>query len=128
MLRSITLAALLFSTPALARQITNNPFPAPIESTAGVIAVKFAEFATVPEINGEPPRMMHLIDEPATKRLFVSTMQGSIFGISYDGKTVTRYLDVHGEDWKVRVQAGGAERGFQSFAFHPQFPKAVLSR
>src|SRR5689334_9295549 len=120
MVKSITFAALLLALPAYA-QVTSNPFPAPIESSAGVIAVKFAEFATLPDINGEAPRMMHMIDEPGTKRLFVSTMQGPIFTVSADGKTVGEYVNVNAPQWKIGVQAQGSERGLQSIAFHPQF-------
>jgi len=105
---------------ALAQQ-SANPFPAPIESTAGVIAVKFAEFATLPDINGEAPRMMHLVDEPGTKRLFVAAMQGPIFSVSYDGKTVSEYVNVNAPQWNNPVQASFSERGVQSIAFHPQF-------
>lgn len=108
--------------PALAAaQPSSNPFPAPIESTAGVVAVKFVEFATLPDTNGEAPRMMHLVDEAGTKRLFVSTMRGPIFSVSYDGKAVTEYVDVNAPAWKIGVQAQGSERGLQSIAFHPQF-------
>ena len=39
-------------------------------------------------------RMMHMVDEPGTRRLFVSDMRGSLYSVSYDGKTVTPYLDL----------------------------------
>ena len=119
MVRLIALT-LLVAAPAYA-QVTNNPFPAPIESSAGVVAVKFAEFAAIPDVNGETARMMHMVDETGTKRLFVSTMQGPIFGVSYDGKTVTEYVNVNAAQWKIGVQFQGSERGLQSIAFHPQF-------
>jgi hypothetical protein len=105
----------------VAAQAPNDPFPAPIEATAGVIAVKFTEFAVLPDVNNVAPRMMTLVDEPATKRLFVSTMPGPLYTVSYDGKSVTPYLDIHAEPWGTPVQSQGAERGVQSFAFHPQF-------
>jgi glucose/arabinose dehydrogenase len=119
--RLLSLISAALVPVSAAAQITNNPFPAPIESTAGVIAVKFAEFASIPDINGEAPRMMHMIDEAGTKRLFVSTMQGPIFAVSHDGKTVTEYVNVNAPQWKIGVQAQGSERGLQSIAFHPQF-------
>jgi hypothetical protein len=102
-------------------QVTNNPFSTPIESTAGVIAVRFAEFATLPDVDGQPPRMMHMVDEPGTRRLFVATMQGPIFSVSYDGKTVTEYVNVNADQWKIGVQFQGSERGLQSIVFHPEF-------
>jgi len=67
------------------------------------------------------PRMMRLLDEPGTHRLFVNTMNGPLYSVSYDGKTVTEYLDVNAPAWSVNVQFNGHERGVQSFALHPQF-------
>ena len=72
--------------------------------------------------------MMHLVDEPGTRRLFVSTMRGPIFSVSYDGKTVTEYVDINAPAWKIGVQSQGSERGFQSFAFHPQFSQRGSAR
>src|SRR5262245_34276496 len=116
----------LAATAGLAgAQPSTNPFPTPIESAAGIVAVKFAEFATIPDAaNGEAPRMMHMLDEPGTRRMFVSTMRGGLYSLSYDGKSVTEYLDINAEKWSVPVQAQGSERGFQSFAFHPEFSRA----
>ena len=114
-------AAMLFATAVFA-QTSNNPFPAPIEATAGVVAVNFTEFAVIPDADGaEAPRLMHLVDEPGSKRMFVSTMRGKLYGVGYDGKTVTEYLDINAANWNIGVQFQGSERGFQSFAFHPQF-------
>lgn len=119
-----TLLMLTIAPPFALAQQSANPFPTPIESTAGVIAVKFVEFATLPDVNGEAPRMMHMIDEPGTKRLFVSAMQGPIFSASYDGKTVTEYANVNAPQWNHPVQMSFSERGVQSIAFHPQFNRS----
>ena len=48
-------------------------------------------------------------------------MRGLLYGVSYDGQTVTPYLDLTAPDWELSIQASSNERGFQSFAFHPQF-------
>jgi Glucose / Sorbosone dehydrogenase len=104
-----------------AQQLTLDPYPTPIETTQGVVAVSFVEFATIPDVGGAAPRMMHFVDEPGTKRMFVSLMTGQLYSLSYDGKVVTPYLDVDAPAWGVSVQANGFERGVQSFAFHPQF-------
>jgi glucose/arabinose dehydrogenase len=48
-------------------------------------------------------------------------MNGKLYVISADGKTVTQFLDLTAANWNVNVQAQNSERGFQSFAFHPQF-------
>jgi hypothetical protein len=68
------LIAALIASQALG-QSTNNPFPAPIPA-AGAITVKFVEFASIPDSSGVAPRMMRLLDEPGTQRLFINTMNG----------------------------------------------------
>jgi Glucose / Sorbosone dehydrogenase len=100
---------------------TLDPFPTPIETTQGVVAVNYIEFATIPDVGGQAPRLMHFVAEPGTKRNFVSVMTGQLYSVSYDGKVVTPYLDISAEKWNVSVQSEGAERGVQSFAFHPEF-------
>jgi len=100
---------------------SNNPFETPLAPNEGVITVKFSEFATVPDANNAAPRMNLILDEPGTKRLFVNTMTGMLYAVSYDGKSVTPYLDVNDPKWATPVQAANSEQGFQSFAFHPQF-------
>jgi hypothetical protein len=113
---------LLVAAASVAAQGTSDPFAAPINTTDGIIVVDFTEFATIPDApGGEAPRMMHLADEPGTRRLFVSTMRGGIYSVSYDGRTVTEFLDINAPSWGIGVQSSGSERGFQSFAFHPQF-------
>ena len=99
---------------------TTDPFPQPIEARQNVITVGVREFASVPDIEGVAARMMNLVNEPGTKRLFVNDMRGPLYSVSYDGK-VALYLDINAAAWGVSVQSMGRERGFQNFAFHPQF-------
>src|SRR5258705_1222752 len=101
-----------------------DPFPQPINIKDDVIRVNLTEFATIPDVGGEPARMMLLVNEPGTRRLFVNDMRGPLYSVSYDGKTVVKYLDINAQNWGVSVQSQGRERGFQSFAFHPQFNQA----
>ena len=115
------MAATLLTATALFAQVPNDPFPKPIEAVEGLIRVNVVEFATLPDIAGQPARMMLLVDEPGTKRMFVNDMRGPLYSLSYDGKSVTRYMDVNDPVWEVPVQSMGNERGFQSLAFHPQF-------
>ena len=68
--------------------------------------------------------MMTLVEEPATRRLFVSDMRGPLYAVSADGKTVTPYLDTNDPKWGVPVQSQGRERGVQSIVLHPQFAQA----
>jgi glucose/arabinose dehydrogenase len=102
---------------------TIDPFPQPIEARQGVVTVGVREFASVPDIEGVAARMMNLVNEPGTKRLFVNDMRGPLYSVSYDGK-VALYLDINAAAWGVSVQSMGRERGFQNFAFHPQFSQA----
>jgi Glucose / Sorbosone dehydrogenase len=110
---------LLVACCALAQTI--DPFPKPIADNGEPLRVNLAEFATVPDVGGEPARMMLLVNEPGTRRLFVNDMRGPLYTVSYDGKTVTPYVDINASHGGVSVQSQGRERGFQSFAFHPQF-------
>jgi glucose/arabinose dehydrogenase len=103
---------------------TNDPFPQPIVSDQGVITVTLREFASLPDIDGVPARMMMLVDEPASKRLFISDMHGLLYTVSADGRTVTPYLDLRDPKWSLPVNSQGRERGLQSFVLHPQFAQA----
>jgi hypothetical protein len=113
-------AAVLAASPIAAQTTTTRPLPG-IDPNKNVAVVNVAEFASIPDVGGIAARMMLLIDEPGTKRLFVNDMRGPIYSVSYDGKTVTRYVDIDDSTWGVQVQSQGRERGMQSFAFHPQF-------
>jgi hypothetical protein len=127
----LVLALLVIASPASAQPPqpaaplppgqTNNPFPEPIEQTAGVIRINLREFASLPDIDGIAARMMNLVDDTGTKRLFVNDMRGPIYSVSYDGKQVALYVDTNLAAWGHPIQSGGRERGFQNFAFHPQF-------
>jgi hypothetical protein len=122
----VIVAALLMAAPAAAQTTpssttTTDPFSQPIAAADGVIRVSFVEFASLPDIGPQAARMMILADEPGSRRLFVNDMRGPLYSVSYDGKTVRPYVDINAPNWGVSVQSGGNERGFQSFAFHPQF-------
>ncbi len=120
----LMLAAGLMTASPVSAQMTDDPFPSPIPASDGVIRVDFVEFASLPDIDGAPARMMRLVDEPGTGRIFVNDMRGPIYTVSYDGRTVRQYVDINDPRWEVAVQSRGRERGFQSFAFHPQFGEA----
>lgn len=115
------IALALLIAPGASAQTPDDPFPSPIAATDGVVKVSFIEFASLPDIGGQPARMMLLLDEPGTRRLFVNDMPGPLYSLSYDGRTVTQYVDINAARWGVSVESTGRERGFQSFAFHPQF-------
>ena len=117
------LAALAMVAPASA-QTTDDPFPEPIPPSEGAIQVDYTEFAVLPDLMGVAARMMLIVDEPETDRLFVNDMRGPLYSVSYNGLSVLRYLDINAAAWGVRVQSSGRERGFHSFAFHPQFAQS----
>jgi hypothetical protein len=102
---------------------TNDPFPDPIPAAEGVLRIAVVEYATLPD-SGAPARMMLLAAEPGGQRLFVNDMRGPLYSVAGNGKTVTLYLDINDPKWNVGVQSQNNERGFQSFAFHPQFNQA----
>jgi hypothetical protein len=107
--------------PPLGPGGTRDPFPNPIPAEEGAIKVNFVEFATLPDVDVNTARPMLMSYEPGTRRLFVNDMHGALYSVSLDGKTVTPYLDHQDPRWGVPVQFQNFERGFQSFAFHPQF-------
>jgi hypothetical protein len=117
------LACCLFATYAAAQaQLTNDPFPAPLEAARDIVAVDFVEFAKIPDAEGgQAPRLMHMAEAPGVQKYFFSTMRGALYSVSRDGKIVQPYIDINDPKWGVPVQFTGNERGLQSFAFHPQF-------
>ena len=116
---ALAVAFTVSAAPACAQG--TEPIPDPIGGGVDPIRVPFRELAALPDVNGVAARMMLLVDEPVTRRLFVNDMQGPLYTVSYDGGSVVEYLDLDDPRWGVAVQAQGRERGFQSFALHPQF-------
>ena len=98
---------------------SNNPFTTPIPATEGVIKVNYVEFATVPDAENVAPRMNLLIDEPGTRRMFVNTMTGLLYAVSYDGKAVTPYLDLNDPKWEYPVQSSRIRTGLSELRLSP---------
>ncbi|MEC7769496.1 MAG: hypothetical protein VX471_09465, partial [Acidobacteriota bacterium] len=113
--------AVLLMTACTLAQTTDDPFSTPIAAGKRAIEVGIVEFAAIPNSDGQAARMMLLVDEPGTRRLFVNDMRGPLYSVSYNGTAVTQFLDLSADHWGVSVQSSRSERGFQSFAFHPQF-------
>ncbi|MEX2401929.1 MAG: hypothetical protein WD423_14235 [Rhodothermales bacterium] len=109
LLAAYTFAAAAFSVGRASAQVTDDPFPRPIEADDGAIIAEVEEFAELPDHDGLPARMVRLIDEPATERLFVNDMYGRIFTVSYDGSEVALYLDLteHGVQSACRTRRCG---------------------
>ena len=121
MITSRAFFALLALSSPLAAQTTNDPFPEPIGEDWAPLVVEYTEFARIPGVRGGQPRMTNVTFDASTQRIFVNDMVGPITSVSYDGRTVTQYVDTNDSRWGYAVQSGGQERGLQSFAFHPQF-------
>lgn len=113
----LTLATLALASSAACQ---SAPFPEPIEATRDIIVVGVRDFATIPDSDGEAARPMLMVDEPGAGRLFVNDMRGPLHVVTYDG-TLRPWLDINDPRWSFPVQHAGRERGFQSFALHPQF-------
>ena len=81
----------------------------------GQIAVGIEDYATIP---GGNARMSVMTADPAG-RLFVNDQLGQLYSVSRGtNPSVSSYLDFSGS---VNGLVAGGERGFQSFAFHPDF-------
>jgi hypothetical protein len=85
--------------------------------------VNFREFAALPEVAGNAARPMLMSYEPGTRRMFVNDMHGALYSVSRDVKQVMPFLDHRDPRWDIQVQFQNFERGFQSFAFHPDFSR-----
>lgn len=107
--RSALLAAALcgVSLPLLAQTIPK-----------GDIVVDVENFATLPTSGGGLPARENVITPTPDGRLFVNDQRGLLYTITPDGKTVTLYLDLN---TFTPLLFDNGERGFQSFAFHPDF-------
>ena len=116
----------IVSAVSAAQQPTLDPFPTPIETTQGVVAVNFVEFATIPDVNGEAPRLMHLVDEPGTRRIFVSVMTGQLYSISYDGKVVRGCGEFRERSRNSRYQ-GGSVLNRKSFRYSSRLDSSSVA-
>ena len=83
----------------------------------GSLIVDLQNFATLPETASQPARVNVLRSAP-DGRVFVNDQRGILYTVSADGATVTPYLNL--ASYVPLLQDNG-ERGFQSFAFHPDF-------
>ena len=72
--------------------------------------------------------MMHLVDEPGTRTIFVSTMRGALYSVSYDGKRVTEYLDINAPAWNIGVQFQGIGARLPEFRVSPAIQPARHAR
>lgn len=122
--RLVLVAALLLSLGVDTPQTFRNPFPKHIEATDGAVTVKVVEFATLPIVDGYPAQMMKMVDEPGAGRLFVNDREGILYGIIHGDGSATPYLDLKEPRWRLDPIPTVRGRGFQSFAFHPQFTES----
>ena len=81
---AMVMTVFLVASPGLA-QTSTRPFPTPIPATDRVVRVNFVEFASLPDIGGQAAQPMLLVDEPATRRMFVNDIKGPLYSIKGDG-------------------------------------------
>ena len=95
--------AVLLMTACTLAQTTDDPFSTPIAAGKRAIEVGIVEFAAIPNSDGQAARMMLLVDEPGTGRLFVNDMRGLLYHIGYDGRNVALYLDLTAAEWGLSI-------------------------
>lgn len=113
---SLPAAALLLAVGLTAGQPLSRAQTIP----KGDIVVDLEKFAHLPDTQGKFARANVLRSAP-DGRIFANDQRGVLYLISADGKTVTPYLDLSGAS---ALLSDDGERGFQSFAFHPDFNTA----
>ncbi len=86
----------------------------------GSIVVDLETFATLPASGGLVARANVLRPAP-DGRIFVNDEHGTLYVVSADGAAVTPYLNL---TTYIPLLDDNGERGFQSFAFHPDFATA----
>ena len=86
----------------------------------GNLVVDLETFATLPESSSQPARVNVLRAAP-DGRIFVNDQRGFLYLVSADGATVMPFLALASY---IPLLQDNAERGFQSFAFHPDFEHA----
>ncbi len=84
----------------------------------GDIIVDLEPFATLPNSGSNEPARTNVLRSAPDGRIFVNDQRGVLYTVSADGATVTPYLDL---TKYLPLLADNGERGFQSFAFHPDF-------
>jgi len=97
-------------------------FPFPVDR--GSLTVVIQDFAVLPDSssgNSAPARMSVMTADPLG-RLFVNDQRGPLYTVSRDGATVTEYVDLR--DYPTLRITSSSEKGFQGFAFHPDFNAA----
>ena len=88
-----------------------------IEPAGAAFTVGIEDFAVV---SGGNARMTVMTTDPAG-RLFVGDQNGRLLRVDRDSRGVTTYLDLADPARSDIGLVAGGERGFQSFAFHPDF-------
>ena len=86
----------------------------------GNIVVDLEKFTTIPDSSGQPP-LINVLRPSPDGRIFVNDQRGYLYLVTANGAAVTQYLDLA---TYVPILQDNGERGFQSFAFHPDFNHA----
>jgi hypothetical protein len=84
----------------------------------GDLVIDLQPFATLPSAGNNRTVRANTLTTAPDGRLFVNDQRGPLYTVSADGAAVTLYLNVA---QFVPLFDDSGERGFQSFAFHPDF-------
>ena len=85
------------------------------------MSIGFRDFAVLPDSGSgnDAPARANLMTADPLGRMFVNDQRGPLYSVSADGSTVTNYLDL--STFAGMNLTTSSEKGFQSFAFHPDF-------
>ena len=113
------LLAAAVAAPALAPGSASAQFdPFPDRIAVGDTPVPIRDFARV-----EPGARLNLLAPDPTGRLFANAQQGELYRVVPGADRSPVYFNL-AEQPGVQLQRSSGERGFQSFAFHPEFATA----
>lgn len=98
---------------------TNNPLP---NVPFGTLSAEVDEFAVIPNSPGTSSRpRLNLLTPGPNGLLFVNDMRGPLYSLTTSGTNVAQYINVDNFAGLPAVDDAGGEKGFTSFAFHPNF-------
>lgn len=108
----LAIGLMLISPAALAQ---SYPSPIPISS----LEVGIRDVARIPNPSGSTIPRMSVATRDPLGRLMVNDQHGPMYTVNTTTGAVAEYFDIR--DYTGTNLLSGGERGFQGFAFHPDF-------
>lgn len=116
-MRSSTVLASLGGLIALAVCAHAQSYPSPIPISS--LRVGIRDVARIPNSSGSTLPRMSVATRDPLGRLVVNDQRGPMYTVDVDSGAVSEYFDIR--DYAGTNLVAGGERGFQGFAFHPDF-------